>query len=363
MNRRTPAFEATSARTVVRDGIELLAFHGCGYLGLAHEPRVLDAAQVALERYGASGLASRTTSGTLDLHERLESQLAEFLGLEAALVLPDGYLADFAAATGVGAGRDIALLDEDAHPSLVDAARLAGLNCVRYGAGDMMRAVALLDRHQTGSPLVMTDGVFAMHGRLAPVADLLRHLPSGGVMIVDDCHGVGVLGEAGGGTLEAFGVHDERVVLTGSLGKALGSGGGFLAGTADMVSRVRKSAGTFIGTTALSPPLAAAASKAIEILESEPERLERLRANTGALHRTARRVNVRSTGTFFPVLRIELDSPQATRGLSAALHVEGIFAPVVEYFGTGVLRLAVNSEHTAADLRRLEESLERHLPG
>lgn len=362
MNRRTPALEATSARTVVRDGIELLAFHGCGYLGLAHEPRVLSAAKSALERYGSSGLASRTTSGTLDLHERLEAMLADFLGVEAALVLADGYLADFAAATALGADRRVALLDEDAHPSLIDAAELAGLQRVTYGSGDVTRAVALLDRHQSDRPVVMTDGVFAMHGRLAPVPDLLRYLPSGGAMILDDCHGFGVLGDRGAGTLEAFGIRDERVVVTGSLGKTLGSGGGFVAGSADVISRVRRGARTFIGTTALSPPLAAAAIAAVEILESEPERLERLRANTGALHRSARRVNVRSTGTFFPVLRIELESEEAARRLSAALHIEGIFAPAIDYFSAGAVRVAVSSEHTAADMRRLEECLERHLP-
>lgn len=365
MNREVPAFEATSARTVTRDGVELLAFHGCGYLGLAHDPRVREAASEALGRYGASGLASRMTSGTLDLHERLEERLADFLGQERALVLPDGYLADFAAVTALAGDRPMALIDGDAHPSLVDAARLAGLEPTSYGPGNLMRAVALFDRAIDQRLLVLTDGVFAMDGRLAPVSDLLRHMPAGGMMILDDCHGTGVLGETGAGTLQSFGIRDERVVVTGSLGKALGSGGGFIAGHAREIEAIRRGASTYLGTTALSPPLAAAALRSLEILEAEPERLERLRACTGQLHRTARRLGIRSVGTFFPVLRIELLREDDLRRLSAALHVEGIFAPAIRY-GAGdpkaVLRLAVSSEHTSADIRRLEDSLQRHLP-
>lgn len=362
MNRKIPAFEGTTARTVQQDGIELLAFHGCGYLGLGHDPRVIAAAGRALQRYGASGLASRTTSGTLDLHERLESTLADFLGVDAALVVPDGYIADCAAAAALGEGRSIALLDGDSHPSLVDSARLAGLTTYDYGAGDVLHAMALLDRHKDSKPLVMTDGVFAMHGRLAPLPDLVRYLPTNAAIIVDDCHGVGVLGEGGRGTLEAFGIRDDRVILTGSLAKALGASGGFIAGASDAIATIARSAAMYIGTTALSPPLAAAALASLEILQSEPERLERLRANTSQLHLTARRIGLTTTGTFFPVLRISFDAAEESKRLSAALHVEGVYAPSIDYFGAGSIRIAVTSEHTAADIRRLEECLVRHLP-
>jgi len=374
VNRAVPAFEATTATTVRRDGIELLSFHGCGYLGLAHDPRVVEAAREALGRYGASGLASRATSGTLDLHERLEERIAEFVGTESAAVVPDGYIADFAAVTALGRERDTALIDADAHPSLVDAARLAGFDPIDYGAGDMMRAVALLDRASGQNVILLTDGVFAMNGRLAPVAELSRHLPPEGVMVVDDCHGTGVLGERGAGTVESFGLHDERIVITGSLAKALGSGGGFIGGTAEQIGRIRATATTYVGATSLSPPLAAAALAAIDVIESEPARLERLRANTGALHRSARRLGLRSSGTFLPILRLPFDSDEDARRVSAALHVEGIFAPAIRYVDSlpgpdgappaprGIIRLAVTSEHTAEELRRLEETLARHLP-
>ncbi|MEM1452559.1 MAG: pyridoxal phosphate-dependent aminotransferase family protein [Planctomycetota bacterium] len=366
MNRRAPAFEATSATTVRQDGIDLLAFHGCGYLGLAHDPRVVEAAGDALGRYGASGLASRNTSGSLDLHERLEERLADFLDVEAALVVPDGYLADLATVAALASRVHVALHDADAHASLVDAARASGMERFDYGEGDMSHAMALLDRFKDARPLVLTDGVFAMHGRLASAAELLRFLPDDGVLLVDDSHGVGVLGPHGRGTLETFGLSDERIVLTGSLGKALGSGGGFVAGARETIEAIRGSSASFAGTTALAPPLAAAALAALEIVESEPARRERLTANTGQLHRSARRVGLRSSGTFMPVLRIELETVQAARELSAALHVEGIYAPAIRYPGSegdGVVRAAVTSEHTAAEIRRLEETLARHLPG
>ncbi len=146
MKRSVPAFEATSATTVHQDGIELLAFHGCGYLGLAHDPRVRAAAAAALERYGVSGLASRNTSGNLDLHESLEMRLADFLGVEAALVLADGYLADMALLASLQSAVGVALHDSQAHPSLTDAARSAGIKALPYGAGDMTHATALLVR-------------------------------------------------------------------------------------------------------------------------------------------------------------------------------------------------------------------------
>lgn len=363
MKRSRPAFEATTATTVTQDGIELLAFHGCGYLGLAHDQRVREAATEALRRYGASGLASRSTTGTLDLHERLEERLADFLDAEAAIVLADGYLADIAVTTALRSAAGVVLHDSDAHPSLTDAALAAGFKALPYGAGDVTHATALLDRFKDESPLVMTDGIFAMHGRLAPINDLLRYLPTGGLMLVDDCHGTGVLGQRGRGTLELFSISDERIILTGSLAKALGSGGGFIAGTADLMASVRRHASAFIGSTALSPPLAAAALAALDIIDAEPDRLESLRANTGQLHRSARRIGASApSGTYFPVLRLEFDTQQEAQSVSAALHVNGIHAPAIEYptaSSRGTIRIAVNSEHTAAEIRRLEGALEQ----
>lgn len=365
MKRSRPAFEATSATTVRQDGIDLLAFHGCGYLGLAHDARVQEAAKDAIDQLGTSGLASRGTSGNLALHETLEVRLAEFLDVEAALVVADGYLADLALVSGVASAVGIALHDADAHPSLTDAIRVAGLESFAYGAGDMTHATALLDRFKDRSPLVVTDGIFAMQGRLAPLNELVRYLPSGGLLVVDDCHGVGVLGPGGRGSCEMFGLRDERLLITGSLGKAIGSGGGFIAGSAEHIASVKRYAASFIGTTALSPPLAAAALASLDIIEQEPERLERLRANTGQLHRSARRIGAAAaSGAYFPVLVLDFDTPQAADRLSAALHVEGIFAPAIQYptaTAGGTVRIAVNSEHTAADIRRLEETLESHL--
>ena len=365
MKRSSPALESLSATIVRQDGIDLLAFHGCGYLGLAHDARVVAAAKEAIDTYGMSGLASRGTSGNLALHERLETRLAEFMGMEAALVLSDGYLADIALAAALKTAAGVVLLDADAHPALKDAALMSELQTFDYGQGDMMHATALLDRFKDSSPLVMTDGIFAMQGRLAPVNELLRYLPPGGLILVDDCHGTGVLGANGRGTAELFGLDDERLLVTGSLAKALGSGGGFIAGSAQHISSVRRHAASFVGTTALAPPLAAAALESLRIIEAEPDRLTRLRANTGQLHRSARRIGAAiEARTLFPVLILEFNTAQEAERLSAALHIEGIFAPAIQYpqaSRQGTVRIAVNSEHTAAEIRRLEETLEQYL--
>jgi len=389
-----PVIERRSATTALVDGVSCVAFAGCDYLGLSQHPAVRQAALDAIARCGTSSGASRATSGTTPLHLELESALAEFLDVEDALVVEDGYVADLAVARGLADSAEAAFVDAESHPSLADAARLSGLEVFPFAGDDLTRAHALLDRHIGGAALVLTDGAFTNSGRLARADHLLRMLPERGTLVVDDSHLLGVLRERGRGTLEVYGLRDTRVVVTASLAKALGASGGVIAGSADRIERIRRRAAPFVATTALNPASTAAAIAAVRLLETEPERVERLTANTGALHRAARRLGLMPRGTFLPVLRlgeVELEDPadathdpahtdvetDAARtesvaqdgardvlgALAQALRSAGLFAPLIRYPGVrgAQLRITVSSEHTSDHLALLERTLADHL--
>lgn len=357
----SPPLAARTARIVTLAGEELVAFAGCDYLGLAFDPRVLAALTDTAARTGLSASASRATSGAFEAHERLEAALAEFLGTESALLAVDGYAADFALMQGLADRVDVALLDADAHPSLFDAARLAQLEVQDFGKGDLMRAHAMVDRNRERGLAVLTDGVFPLQGRLCAANELLRMLPyEESWLVIDDSHSLGVLADRGRGTLEVYGLEDERIVVTGSLAKALGVPAGFVAGSHDVLSRIRRRSDVHVGSTALAPPLAAAGLAALDALQAEPERIERLHANTRQLHQIGRRLGRPLRGSFLPVLPLAVESVEAGTRAHTALRRAGLFVPFVRYPGDaaeGVLRLAVTSEHTAADLRQLEEAL------
>lgn len=369
---RRALVERRSATEALVDGQACLAFAGCDYLGLSQHAEVRAAAVRALERYGTSVGASRTTSGTLPLHLELEESLAEFLGTESALVVEDGYIADLAVARGLAEGAAAVLVDEDAHPSLLDAARLSGLDVHLYQGDELIRAHALLDRHQARAVLVLTDGVFTQQGRLAQSNELLRLLPRLGTLVIDDSHALGVLSQRGRGSLEVHALSDPRIVVTASLAKALGAAGGVIAGSAERIERIRRRSAPYIATTGLAPAATGAALAALGVLEREPGRVERLTANTGSLHRAARRLGWTPRGTFLPVLRLGVvaDEEQAAglapgatiEALARALRVAGIYAPVSSYPGAAgaQLRLTVTSEHTGEDLARLEAALGEH---
>jgi 8-amino-7-oxononanoate synthase len=353
---------ASTARTVTLGERELLFFGGCGYLALAHEPRVRESLREASFRHGTSSGASRETTGNVEEHELLEAELARFLGLEAALLLPEGALANLALGEALGTRIPHALLDPEAHPTLVRAAGLGGASAAAWDPRkDLASQVSNLD----GEVCLWTDGVFPMQGRRADAAALLGALPRGrGLLVIDDCHGFGVLGARGRGSLEAAGVSDERAILTGTFSKALGTYGGFVAGTAERVGRVRARSGLYTGTTPLPPPLAAAARTALCILAEEPQRLERYRRSTAAFRRRMSDLGVALRPLEFPVVAFELESADRMARVHARALDQGVFVPYIRYAGAGEhgsFRIVWNAAHTEDDLERLAGALARAL--
>jgi 8-amino-7-oxononanoate synthase len=368
--RRPPAIGSSRAARVVIDGRELVAFAGCDYLGLAHAPPVVEALKTGLARHGVSSSASRETTGSRVAHEELERDLASALGLPAALCAPSGYLANLIAAQGLAGLAEIALVDAEAHASVRDALLAAGIETIEYAHADARSAAAAHGDRSRDRLVIATDGVFPSLGHTGPLRELLALLPAGrGLLLVDDCHGFGVLGARGRGTLEHLGLEDERIVVTATLSKAVGCFGGVIAGSTASIERMRHRSRAWVGSTPIPPALAEAARSALGLLK-RGERLAKLRLNIARM-----RAGFRQLG--LPVAEIELPvfafappetatrdraSPESSaRAFELALRERGFLVPCLDYPGFGAagpyLRLAVSADHEAPEIDALLEAL------
>ncbi len=343
------------------------------YLGLARDPEVVAAMAEAAQRYGAGAGASHLVSGHGAEHEALERELAEFTGRARALVFSTGYMANLGV-LGALAGRDDLLLgDELNHASLIDAARLVrSTHLQRYAHGDAAAARAALaaydahDAHAAGA-FVITDGVFSMDGDLAPLpalADAAR--AHGAWLVVDDAHGFGVVGATGGGCCEHFGLDARDVpVLIGTFGKALGTFGAFVAGDDDIIELLLQRARTYIYTTALPPPVAAATRRALRIVREEPWRRENLQARIAEFRAGAAKRGLAVTPSTTPIQPLILGSPaaalEASRRLAAAGHRVTAIRPPTVPEGTARLRITLSAAHTAQQVESLLAALEAAL--
>jgi 7-keto-8-aminopelargonate synthetase-like enzyme len=353
------SIQQQAANRVVIDGARLVAFAGCNYLGLAHDPRVLEAARDATEQYGLSTSASRETSGNTPVHEALERALIEFIGggtpLDGVLV-PDGYTANLAAAQALAATHPLAVVDERAHASLPDAASCAGMRIARYAHSDPASLAGVL-AHAGGPAVVMTDGVFTADGGVAAVEDLLSALRAGDRLLIDDCHALGVLGDGGQGVCAHLGVPVSRVVLTTTLAKGLGGGGGIVISDRGLIGRVRTASHAYICTTPVSPIVAAGTLRALQVLIAEPDRVARLRTNARLLGEAMHTGNARET----PICALPVRGLKTGERIAAALRDAGLFVPLMAYPGGPTpwyLRASVTSEHTAGDLALLARCME-----
>ena len=341
----------------------LLSFAGCDYLGLSTDHRVCDAVRAGVDAFGVGAGASLATTGRTSAHEALEEALAEFLGLEAVVVLPDAFLANLAVAESLPQETRL-LLDERSHPSLFCAARATGRSYETFPHCDVDAVTALVGRIPRGSPVaVLTDGVFTPSGRRPPLRAYLDALPATGTLVVDDCHGFAVLGPDGRGSVASV-LRDLRVIVVATLAKALGCYGGVVAASAERVARVRARSMAYVGTTALPPCLAVAGRKALEVFREEPERLAQLWRHTRQL-----RIGLKSAGFAFeaepfPVFALVTEPTGRGAAIEAALAEAGIRVPFLDYPGGppgGCLRATVSAAHTAEDVERFLAALTRVL--
>lgn len=335
----------------------LLSFSGCDYFRLARDPRLAAAAKQTLSRDGLNVAASRRTTGNHPIYAQLETELAGFFGAGSALVLPDGYLAPIAAAQALAGEFTGAFVDELAHGALLDAARMLDCPVRKFPHRDAAGLERLLVRGGRNTrPIVLTDGLFAHDGSVAPLRAFLKILPARGMILVDDAHGAGVLGAQGRGTLEHAGVNRKRIIQCATLSKAFGAYGGVVLASRAMRGKILSRSRCFIGTTPLPPPLAGAALAAVEILRREPARRKRLFQNAHCLRTQLRAAGWEVPETPGPIVRLPALSETRVRDLQARLLAAGIYPPFLKYGGAsvrGFFRLVVSSEHTRAQLNRL----------
>ena len=359
--RRLRVISGPQGPRVLLDGKPVLLLCSNNYLGLADDPRVRGAAAEAAMRYGAGAGASRLVSGNMTVHRRLEERLAEFKGYEACVLFGSGYLANTGVIQALARAGEVVLSDELNHASIIDGCRLAKAERFVYRHCDLEHLEWGLRKAEGRASLIVTDSVFSMDGDVAPLAEIVEIAERYDCRVmVDEAHATGALGPGGRGAVAAAGLEGEVDVLVGTLGKALGSYGAYVCCSRTMAKYLVNTARTLIFSTALPPPVVAAALAALEILEERPERVERLRRNACILRSTLadHGVEVPSQTQILPAVVGPAEA--ATRACELALE-RGVFAqairPPTVPEGTSRLRLTVMASHTEAELRHAGRTL------
>jgi 7-keto-8-aminopelargonate synthetase-like enzyme len=346
-------------RTYVRyQGQKLSYFSGCDYFRLASDPRLFQALEDGVQKYGLNVSASRLTSGNHVLYQQLETSLRDFFDARAALLVPTGYMANLVVAQALAGNFSHALIDEGCHPSLSDAAQLLDCPILHFKTRDVEDVARCVQRCGSGARLLLlTDGLFSRDGSIAPLAGYFRALPKDAWILVDDAHGAGVLGATGKGSFEHASLLRERIIQTITLSKAFGVYGGAILGSVALRRSVIRRSRIFIGSTPLPLPLANAALQSIKIMKREGGlRRKRLQANTRYVRKSLHDFSLFGDEAWSPIIAITPREPQKTTKLSRDLLRAKIYPPLINYPGgpsRGSFRFAISSEHERSQLDRL----------
>ncbi len=360
------AIEESDHGTHVRiHGRDLVMAGSNNYLGLTHDPRVIEAARAAVARFGTGCTGSRFLNGTLTLHEELEVKLAKFLGREACITSGTGYQTNVGAVAALAVRGDVIFGDRDNHASLIDGCQLSFAKLFRYGHNDVVELERLLrDTPCEGGRLILTDGVFSMLGDLAPLKELTalaRRYDAR--LMVDDAHAVGVLGEHGRGTPEHFGVEAETDLVTGTFSKSFSTIGGFVAGPAAVVDYLKHSSRSVVFSASMPPCNVATVLACLDVIEQEPQRRERLWRNVRRVKAGFDALGFEVIDHGSPILSIVIGSNDATFEFNWRLFEEGVFVnPVVPPAvpkGQSLLRTSYMATHTDEDIDRILGAFKR----
>lgn len=366
--RRRLVLASPQGPEVTVDGRRLLSFCGNDYLGLADHPELAAAFRRAAEHYGVGAGASHLVTGHLAPHHELEEALAAFVGAPRALLCSTGYMANLGVVTALAGRSDTVCGDRLNHASLVDAALLSRARYLRYrhaDCADLERALGDDGR----AALVATDGVFSMDGDLAPLPALSEiAVARGARLLVDDAHGLGVLGAGGRGVFEHFDVPlAPPAILMGTLGKALGSFGAFVAGEEDLVETLIQAARPYIYTTALPPAVAAAAGAALRLVQTEPWRRDHLRALVQRFRAGAAQLDLPLMDSTTPIQPVLLGDPRRAVSVSDKLRARGILVtairPPTVPRNTARLRITFSAAHRMEHVDRLLDALGATIAG
>jgi len=345
------------------DGQPLLNFSSNDYLGLASHPELIDALKNAADVNGVGSGASALVTGYREPHRLLEQELAEFLQREKVLLCSSGYLANLAVATSLAGRGDEIIQDRLCHASLIDAAKLSGARLSRYAHADMDALARRLESPREGHTLVVSDGVFSMDGDTAPLqrmADLCRD--HGAWLVIDDAHGIGVCGPGGRGSVAAAGLEEKQVpVLTGTLGKAFGCFGAFIAGSEKLIEHLVNEARSYIYTTAMPPALAAAARAALRRVIEDEWRREHLQTLIGYFREGAVKRGLDLMDSDSPIQPMPIGDSGAALQVAASLGQQGFLVvamrPPTVRPGTARLRITLSAAHKTTQLDALLDAV------
>jgi glycine C-acetyltransferase/8-amino-7-oxononanoate synthase len=356
----------SGAPELVMEGKRIVQFASNDYLGLSTHPAVIAAAEEALRLFGAGAGASRLISGNLSVHEDLERDLAAFKGAEAALVYATGSMANLGLLPCLVGKEDLVLMDKLDHATIYDAAALSKAEIQRFPHQDLQRLEAILDKADLRRrKVIVVEGVYSMDGDIAPLPELLALAEKyDATLVVDEAHATGVLGIEGRGVLQHFGLNwHSNLVLTGTLSKALGSLGGFVAGPRRLVDWLHNNSRSFIFATALPAVSAAAAAAALKVLAAEPERLRRLWINRESLAKGLKSSGWDTGASSTPILPVLTGSASGALDLQQRLWNAGYYAPAIRpptvQAASCRLRLTVSSQHTEGQIHGLLQALGR----
>jgi glycine C-acetyltransferase len=353
------------------DGKEVINLASNNYLGLANHPKLVEASLKATRELGVGSGAVRTIAGTMRIHMELEEKIARFKNVEACVVFQSGFAANAGTVSAILGKDDFILSDELNHASIIDGARLSRAKIKVFRHKDVAHCEELLKeiQNEPGHKLVITDGVFSMDGDIGPV-DKLAPLAEkyGAIMMVDDAHASGVLGRNGRGSIDHFGMHGRVDVQVGTLSKAIGALGGYVCGSKDLIDYLYHRARPFLFSTSHPPSVAATCIAAFDILEQEPERIERLWTNTRYFQSELKRAGfniggVNTPATETPITPVIIGEGRAAMDYSRALFEEGVMGTGIAFptvpEGKARIRLILTSEHTKPQMDRALETLER----
>ena len=355
--------DSPPGRTAIIHGRELRVFCSNNYLDLAADPRLLSAVRQALDKWGWGTGASRLISGTTAAHESLTRQLAEFKGSQAAVLFPTGYMASIGVLTALASTGDVLLIDKLCHASIIDAARASRATARFFGHNDMPRLATLLERHSQARRLfIVTEGLFSMDGDFGSLPEIVSLKKKfGALLIVDDAHGTGALGEHGRGTPELLGVESDVDITIATLSKAFGSMGGFVCCSKELAEYLTNRSRSYIYTTAAPAAMCLAAEAALRIIRDEPQRRADLADRSSRLRDSLRNLgfNLGSAAAHIvPVIlgRTDLALQAAQRLFERGFLVPAIRQPSVPP-GKARLRISLMSSHTNQDIDDLVGAL------
>ncbi|MDQ7788120.1 MAG: pyridoxal phosphate-dependent aminotransferase family protein [Thermodesulfovibrionales bacterium] len=356
--------ESAQDPEIIMNGRRMIMVGSNNYLGLTSHPKVKEAAIEAIKKYGTGCAGSRFLNGTLDIHVELEEKLARFSRKEAALIFSTGFQVNLGVISALAGKDDVVIIDKMDHASIIDGCRLSFGEVRKFRHNETTDLERVLRENEDKNKMVVVDGVFSMEGDIAQLPEIISFTNKYGArLMVDDAHGIGVLGKTGRGTAEHFGLEDQVDLIMGTYSKSLASIGGFIAGSADVIHFIKHCARSLIFSASPPPASVASVSAALDIIESEPERREKLWKNTSKMLDGFKNLGFQTGNSETPIIPVIVGEDEKAFKMAMLLQEEGIFANVAVTpavpSGMALIRTSYMATHTDEHLDRVLSAFEK----